>query len=73
MTPGGSSTIQMNTLTVHRTIQLTTLAGRVFEIRTQRGQTKITMNQLRKNYRLTRKNVGRAPSLGIVPWHLPKN
>jgi uncharacterized integral membrane protein len=40
-TPGGSSTVHIYTQTVHRTTQLTTLAGRFSGIRTQSGQTKI--------------------------------
>ena len=40
-TPGGSSTVHIYTQTVHRTTQLTTVAGRLSGIRTQSGQTKI--------------------------------
>jgi len=38
---GGSGTVHIYTQTVHRTTQLTTLVGRLSEIRTQSGQTKI--------------------------------
>jgi hypothetical protein len=38
-TPGGSSTVHIYTQTVHRTSQLTTLAGRLSGVRTQSGQT----------------------------------
>jgi len=41
LTPGGSSTVHIYTQTIHRTIQLTTLVGRLSGIRTQSGQTKI--------------------------------
>jgi sugar/nucleoside kinase (ribokinase family) len=40
-TPGGSSTVHIYTQIIHRTAQLTTLAGRLYGIRTQSGQTKI--------------------------------
>jgi len=41
LTPGGSSTVHIYTQTAHRTIQLTTLFGRLSGIRTQSGQNKI--------------------------------
>jgi len=41
LTPIGSSTVHIYTQTVHRTTQLATLVGRLSEIRTQSGQTKI--------------------------------
>ena len=41
LTPGGSSTVHIYTQTVHRTIHLTTLVGRLSGIRTHSGQTKI--------------------------------
>jgi len=41
LTPGGSSTVHIYTQTIHRTIKLTTLVGRLSRIRTQSGQTKI--------------------------------
>jgi uncharacterized integral membrane protein len=41
LTPGSSSTVHIYTQTIHRTIQLTTLVGRLSGIRTQSGQTKI--------------------------------
>ena len=41
LTDGGSSTVHIYTQTIHRTIQLTTLVGRLSGIRTQIGQTKI--------------------------------
>jgi len=41
LTPGGSSTVHIYTQTIRRTIQLTTLVGRLSGIRTQSGQTKI--------------------------------
>jgi len=40
LTPGGSSTIHIDTQTIRRT-QLTTLVGKLSGIRTQSGQTKI--------------------------------
>jgi len=40
-TPGGSSTVHIDTQTIHKTTQLTTLVGRLSGIRTQSGQTKI--------------------------------
>jgi hypothetical protein len=46
LTPGGSSAVRIYTKTVYGTTQLTTLVGRLSEIRTQIGQTKI-------NYELT--------------------
>jgi len=44
LTPGGSSTVHIYTQTIHSTTQLTTLVGRLSGIRTQIGQTKITLN-----------------------------
>jgi len=41
LTPGDSSTVHIYTQTVHRTIQLTNLVGRLSGIRTQSGQTNI--------------------------------
>jgi len=41
LTPGGSNTVHIYTQTVHKTIQLTTLVGRLSGFRTQIGQTKI--------------------------------
>ena len=41
LTPGGSGTVHIYTKTEHRTTQLTTVAGRLSEIRTQSCQTKI--------------------------------
>ena len=41
LTPCGSSTAHIYTQPVYRTIQLTTLVGRLSGIRTQSGQTKI--------------------------------
>jgi hypothetical protein len=38
-TPGDSSTVHIYTQTVHRTMQLTNLVGRLSGIRTQSGQT----------------------------------
>ena len=74
LTPGGSSTVHIYTQTVHRTTQLTTLVGRLSGIRTQSGQTKIKDElTARKNYRLIGKSAGRAPSLRVLPWHLPYN
>jgi hypothetical protein len=31
------------------------------------------MNESRKNYRLIGKSVSLAPSLRVIPWHLPYN
>jgi len=42
LTLGGSSTVHINTQTIHRTTQFTTLSGRLSAIRAQSGQTKIT-------------------------------
>jgi len=44
LTPDGSSTVHIYIQTIHRTTQLTTMVGRLSGIRTQNGQTKITMN-----------------------------
>ena len=52
LAPGGSSSVHIYTKTIHRTIQLTTLVGRVSGIRTQNGQTKINDEVPSKNYRL---------------------
>ena len=41
LTPGGSSTVHINTQTIHTTTQLTTLVGTISGIGTQSGQTKI--------------------------------
>jgi len=41
LTPGGSSTVHIDTQTIHRTTQLATLVGRLSGIRTRSGQTKI--------------------------------
>jgi hypothetical protein len=72
LTPGGSSTVHIHTQTVHRTRQLKTLVGKLSGIRTQSGQTKIN-DERRKNYRLIGKSAGRAPSLRVIPLHLPYN
>jgi hypothetical protein len=72
LTPGGSSTVHIYTQTIYRTTQLTTSVGRLSGIRTQSGQTKIN-DELGKNYCLTGKSAGRAPSLQVIPWHLPYN
>jgi hypothetical protein len=42
-TPGGGSTVNIHTQTIHRTTQLTTLGGRFSGIRTQSGHTKINV------------------------------
>ena len=42
LTPGGSSTVHIDTQTIHRTTQLTTLIGRLSDIRTQSAQTNYT-------------------------------
>jgi len=44
LTPSGSSIVHIYTQTTHRTTQLTTVVGKLSGIRTQSGQTKITMN-----------------------------
>ena len=72
LTPGGSSTVRIYTQTVHRTTQLTTLFGKISVIRTQRCQTKIN-DEPCKNYRLIGESAGCAPSLRVIPWHLPCN
>ena len=41
LTPGDSITVHTYRQTMHRKTQLTTLVGRLSEIRTQSGQTKI--------------------------------
>jgi len=41
LTPGGSSTVHIYTQTIHKTILLTTLVGRLSGIRIQSGQTKL--------------------------------
>jgi uncharacterized integral membrane protein len=41
LTPDDSSIVHIYTQTIHRTTQLTTLIGRLSEIRTQSGQNKI--------------------------------
>ena len=58
LTTGGSSTVHIHTQTIHRTTQITILVGRLPGIRTQSCQT---------NW----KSAGRAPSLRVMPWHLP--
>jgi len=45
LTPGGSSTVNIYTKTIHRTARLTTLVGRLSGIRAQSGQTKINDEQ----------------------------
>jgi len=52
LTPCGSSTVHIDTQTIHRTTQLTTLFGRFSGIRTQNSQTKINDELMCKNYRL---------------------
>jgi uncharacterized integral membrane protein len=42
LTPGGSSTVHIYTQTIHRTTQLTTVAGRLSGIRTQSAQNNIS-------------------------------
>jgi len=41
LTPGGSSAIHIYTQTIHRTTQLTILAGRISGIRTQNGRSRL--------------------------------
>ena len=41
LTPGGGSTVDIYTQTIHRTTQLTTSVRRLSGIRTQSGQNKI--------------------------------
>jgi uncharacterized integral membrane protein len=72
LTLDGSSTVDIYTQTVHRTTQLTTLVGRLSGIRTQNGQTKIS-DELCKTCRVIAKSTGRAPSMRVIPWHLPYN
>ena len=63
--PGGSSTVHTYTQTIHRTTQLTTRRAKLTtEKKTINNKTQLT----RKG-----KSVGRAPSLRVVPWHLPYN
>ena len=50
--PGGSSTVHINTQTVHRT-QLTTLVRRLSGIQTQSGQTKINDELIHSVFCLT--------------------
>jgi hypothetical protein len=45
LTLGGSSTVHIYTSTMHRTIQLTSLVGRISGVRSQSGQTKINDEQ----------------------------
>jgi hypothetical protein len=61
LTAGGSSTVHIYTQIIEGT-QLTTLVGRLSEIRTQSGQTKIN-DEPHKNYRLNGKSVGCTPSV----------
>jgi len=63
LTPGGSSTVHIYTQTLHRTTQLTALIGKLSGIRTQSAQTKISDKLIGKS----------APSLRVIPWHLPYN
>jgi uncharacterized integral membrane protein len=58
LTPSGSSTVHIYTQPIHRTTQLTTRTAQ------QRNN---TINNL------IGKNAGRAPSLRVMPWHLPYN
>jgi len=60
LTPGGSSTVHMYTQTVHRTTQSTTLVGRFLGLEP-------------RVVKLIGKSAGRAPSLRVIPWHLPYN
>jgi hypothetical protein len=39
LTPGGSSTVHIYTQTIHRTLQITALVGRLSGIRNRSGQT----------------------------------
>ena len=73
LTPGGSITVHIYKQTIHRTTQLTTLVGRLSGIRTQSGQTKTNDELAMSKLPLTGKSVGHAPSLRVIPWHLPYN
>ena len=70
--PGGSSTVRIYTQSVHRTTKLSTFVVRLSRIQAQSGQTKVN-DSLYENYRLIGKSAGRAPSLRVIPWHLPYN
>jgi hypothetical protein len=63
LTPGGSSTVRIYTQTIHRTTQFTT----------RTTQQNITINNKNNSFNnLIGKSAVRAPSLRIIPWHLPK-
>jgi hypothetical protein len=73
LTPGGSSTVHIYTQTTHRTTQLTTLVGRLSGIQSQIDHTKINNELTTQKLSPNGKSVGRAPSLWVIPWHLPYN
>jgi len=60
LTPGGVSTVNIYTQTVHRTTQLT-------------NQNDTINNNNNTINHLIWKSAGRAPSLRVIPWHLPYN
>ena len=71
LTAGGTSTVNIYTKTISRTTQLTTLVGRLSGIRNQSRQKKINDVLTAYKYRLIGKSAGCAPSLRVLPWHLP--
>jgi len=59
LSPGGSSTVHIYTQTIHKTTQITIQNS--------------TNNNRPHKYQLIWKSAYRAPSLRLLPWHLPYN
>jgi gamma-glutamyltranspeptidase len=84
LTPGGSSTVNICTQTIHRTTQSTQTIHRTTQSTqtthrtTQSTQTKHRKTQSTQKYieqynSLIRKSADRSPPLQGITWHLPYN
>ena len=69
LTPRGSSTVHIYTQRTHRTTELTTRTTKLHQNNTinNNNNNNNTVNNLIGN------SAGRAPSLKVLPWHLPYN
>jgi transcription initiation factor TFIID subunit TAF12 len=67
LSAGGSNTVHIYTQTVRRTTQITTEQHKQQNNTNNNRTTQITTNLEEW------KSAGRAPSLRVLPWHLPYN
>jgi len=73
LTPGGSSTVHIYTQTIHRTTQLTQAIHRTTQLTQTIHRTTQLTHAIHRTTQLIWKSAGRAPSLRVIPWHLPYN